>query len=131
MEPESITKALSALAQKTRLKVFRLLLEHGEKGMPATVIAEKLGIKQNLMSAHLSVLANAGLTTTRREGRNIFHAINHNQAEALVSFFVCDCFGADQSTLQQITGQALADSNAKVQELRVPAAPKLRSIAVS
>ncbi len=91
MELGAAVSALSALAQGTRLKVFRLLMECGSEGMPATQIAEALGVRQNLMSAHLTVLANAGLTRTRRDGRRIIHVADFSAARNLVAFLVEDC----------------------------------------
>ena len=73
-EYKSVVTRLSALAQATRLRVFRLLIEAGATGIPATEIAERLDVRRNLMSTHLNILASAGLTTTRREGRRIYHA---------------------------------------------------------
>lgn len=91
MEVSDAAAALSALAQETRLKVFRLLVRQGPEGVPATEIAEKLGVRQNLMSTHLTVLANAGLTRVRRDGRRIFHAIDLERTRELITFLVADC----------------------------------------
>lgn len=91
MEISNAVSALSALAQETRLKVFRLLMAAGPEGLPATAIAEEFGVRQNLMSTHLSVLAEAGLTRVRRDGRFIFHAADPAQTRALLSFLVEDC----------------------------------------
>ena len=65
------TEALGALAQESRLKVFRLLIRHGRDGLPAGEIARSLGVPHNTMSAQLAILARAGLVTSRREGRSI------------------------------------------------------------
>ncbi|MGF1543714.1 MAG: ArsR/SmtB family transcription factor [Parvularculaceae bacterium] len=91
MELTNAVRALSALAQETRLKVFRLLLEHGPEGAPATEIADALGVRQNLMSSHLTVLANAGLTRTRRDGRRVYHAVDFDAARDLIGYLVKDC----------------------------------------
>lgn len=91
MDLSNTVVALSALAQETRLKVFRLLIEHGPDGLPATEIAERVGIRKNLMSTHLNTLSQAGLTTVRRDGRRLFHAIDVNATRALLSFLVQDC----------------------------------------
>ena len=60
MESESAISALSALAQATRLDVFRLLVRHEPSGMAAGDIARQLDVPQNTMSAHLGILARAG-----------------------------------------------------------------------
>lgn len=81
----------AALAHETRLAVFRLLIRSGPDGLPATEIAENLGVRQNLMSVHLGTLARAGLTTTRREGRKIYHRIDMGAVRGLITFLVEDC----------------------------------------
>ncbi|HOP18975.1 MAG TPA: metalloregulator ArsR/SmtB family transcription factor [Amphiplicatus sp.] len=91
MEFKDVVSALSALAQETRLRVFRLLVEAGPEGLPATEIADRLGVRHNLMSTHLTILANAGLTTARREGRRVFHSIEFENTRSLLSFLVEDC----------------------------------------
>lgn len=91
MDLSSVVSSLSALAQETRLKVFRMLMECGPEGMPATEIAEAVGIRQNLMSTHLNILATAGLTTARRDGRRVYHAVDLERTRALLSFIVQDC----------------------------------------
>ena len=90
-EYKSIVVRLSALAQETRLRVFKLLIEAGPEGVPATEIAERLNVRRNLMSTHLNILASAGLTTARRDGRRIFHAIDMKASSDLISFLVQDC----------------------------------------
>jgi len=91
MDTSTAVTALAALAQDTRLKVFRLLIEEGPEGLPATEIAERAGVRPNLMSAHLAALSNSGLTTSRRDGRRIIHAVDVDAVRALLSFLVQDC----------------------------------------
>lgn len=91
MDLSQTVTALGALAQETRLKVFRLLIEQGPEGMPATEIADRLGVRPNLMSTHLGALAQAGLTTSRRDGRRIIHAIDLEATRSLLSVLVEDC----------------------------------------
>ncbi len=91
MDLSTAITAFGALAQESRMKVFRLLMEQGPEGMPATEIAEKIGVRQNLMSTHLRVLSNAGVTTTRRDGRKIYHAADFDKIRALISYLVHDC----------------------------------------
>lgn len=68
-----------------------MLIEYGSQGLPATEIADRVGVRKNLMSAHLQVLSSAGLTTSRRDGRRIFHAIDLDAVRALLGFLVSDC----------------------------------------
>ena len=91
MDIANATRALAALAQQTRLRVFRLLVEQGPEGMPATEIASELGVRQNLMSTHLSILANANITVARRDGRRVFHAVDFDHTRDLVGFLLEDC----------------------------------------
>ncbi len=91
MDQSKTVLALGALAQDTRLRVFRLLIEHGVDGLPSTEIADRLGVRRNLMSSHLRLLAQAGLTTTRRNGRLIIHAVDLEATRALLRFLVQDC----------------------------------------
>jgi ArsR family transcriptional regulator, arsenate/arsenite/antimonite-responsive transcriptional repressor len=84
-------KALSALAQQSRLEAFRLLVRSGSEGMPAGEIARTLDIPHNTMSSHLSILANAGLVNSKRNGRSIIYSINFGRTRALLSFLMEDC----------------------------------------
>jgi len=84
-------KALSALAQQSRLEAFRLLVRSGSEGMPAGEIARALDIPHNTMSSHLSILANAGLVNSKREGRSIIYSIDFDRTSALLSFLMEDC----------------------------------------
>ncbi|ADM09885.1 putative transcriptional regulatory protein, ArsR family protein [Parvularcula bermudensis HTCC2503] len=91
MEISHAVAALGALAQQTRLRVFRLLITEGAKGLPATEIAARLGVRRNLMSAHLRALHQAGLSISRREGRQIYHAVDVAAVRHLLTFLVQDC----------------------------------------
>ena len=84
-------KALSALAQQSRLEAFRLLVRSGSEGMPAGEIARTLDIPHNTMSSHLSILANAGLVNSKRKGRSIIYSIDFDRTRALLSFLMEDC----------------------------------------
>ncbi len=87
----SPTDQFAALAQDTRLAVFRLLIRAGTDGLPATEIANTLNVRQNLMSTHLAVLKKAGLTTTERRGRHILHRVDMAAVRSLLSFLLADC----------------------------------------
>lgn len=91
MDITQATRALSALAQETRLEAFRLLVRNGIGGMAAGDIARSLGIPHNTMSSHLSILANAGLVNSRREGRSIIYGIDFDGTRNLLSFLMEDC----------------------------------------
>ena len=91
MDTLTATKALGALAQETRLDAFRLLVRRGGEGMAAGEIARTLNVPHNTMSAHLAVLANAGLVVSRREGRSVIYGIDLEGVPALLSFLMEDC----------------------------------------
>ena len=74
MEIENAVAALGALAQQSRLEVFRLLVEAGRDGLPAGQIAERLKIPAPTLSFHLSQLRHAGLVEMRRDGRSLIYA---------------------------------------------------------
>ncbi len=84
-------RALSALAQESRLEAFRLLVRSGADGLPAGEIARALAVPHNTMSAHLSVLANAGLVAARRRGRSVIYAVAFARVRDLLAFLVEDC----------------------------------------
>ena len=84
-------KALAALAQESRLNVFRLLVRSGTEGMAAGEIARVLEIPHNTMSSQLSILSNAGLVGSRRDGRSIIYNIDFDGTRKLLSFLMEDC----------------------------------------
>lgn len=85
------TKALGALAQDSRLRAFRLLVRAGAPGLAAGEIARAMDIPHNTLSSHLSVLFNAGLVESRREGRSIIYRIDFQGTRALLGFLMEDC----------------------------------------
>jgi ArsR family transcriptional regulator, arsenate/arsenite/antimonite-responsive transcriptional repressor len=93
MESEVAILALAALAQPTRLDVFKLLVKHEPAGLAAGDIARALAVPQNTMSAHLAILARAGLVASERKSRSIIYRANLVRFQALTSFMVEDCCG--------------------------------------
>jgi ArsR family transcriptional regulator, arsenate/arsenite/antimonite-responsive transcriptional repressor len=93
MESENAILALAALAQSTRLDVFKLLVKHEPDGLAAGDIAEALAVPQNTMSAHLAILARAGLVASERKSRSIVYRANLVRLQDLTSFMVEDCCG--------------------------------------
>ncbi len=83
--------ALSALAQPTRLAIFRLLIKHEPIGITAGVIAETVGAPHNTLSTHLAILVRAGLLRSSREGRTIIYRSDVDGMQTLLSFLVNDC----------------------------------------
>lgn len=83
--------ALGALAQESRLAVFRLLVRQGPGGLPAGSIGEKVGIPPTTLSFHLSQLSHAGLVVSRREGRSIIYAADYARMGDLMGFLTENC----------------------------------------
>ncbi len=91
MDISTAVASLSALAQESRLKVFRLLVECGQDGIAAGEIARALGIPHNTLSSHLSLLVQAGLIQSRRDGRSIIYAVDLAGTRRLFGFLMQDC----------------------------------------
>jgi ArsR family transcriptional regulator len=87
--------ALAALAQDTRLGVFRLLVQQGPSGMAAGEVAERLGIAPATLSFHLKELAHAGLVTARQAGRFVFYAARFDVMNELLAYLTENCCAAD------------------------------------
>jgi ArsR family transcriptional regulator, arsenate/arsenite/antimonite-responsive transcriptional repressor len=93
MESEDAILALAALAQSTRLDVFRLLVKHEPEGLAAGDIAKALAVPQNTMSSHLSILSRAGLVSAQRFSRWIVYRADLAQLQAVMLFVLRDCCG--------------------------------------
>lgn len=95
MDNDSAIGALGALAQSTRLDTFRLLVRHEPEGLAAGEIARRLDVPQNTMSAHLGILARAGLVKAERHSRSIVYRADLDSLRGLTLFLVKDCCGGD------------------------------------
>jgi ArsR family transcriptional regulator, arsenate/arsenite/antimonite-responsive transcriptional repressor len=93
MESKVAVKALSALAQDSRLQVYRLLVQTGPEGLAASDIAERVGIPANTLSFHLKSLSHADLVLSRHDGRFIYYSANYDQMNALLGFLTENCCG--------------------------------------
>lgn len=91
MEPEIAILALAALAQSTRLDVFRLLVKHEPEGLAAGDIAKALSVPQNTMSSHLAVLSRAGLVSAQRFSRSIVYRADLARFQEVMLFMLRDC----------------------------------------
>jgi ArsR family transcriptional regulator len=89
-EPHAIS-ALAALAQPTRLAIFRLLIKHEPVGITAGVIADIVGAPHNTLSSHLAILVRAGLLRSSREGRTIIYRSDVDGMRSVIAFLVNDC----------------------------------------
>ena len=86
-----VVTALGALAQESRLAVFRLLVRRGPDGFTPSVIAQRLDIAGPTLSFHLKELQHAGLVSARREGRFLFYAARFDRIRNLVGFLTDEC----------------------------------------
>lgn len=91
MESQQALIGLAALAQETRLAIFRRLVRGGPQGESAGTIAEALKTPAPTLSFHLKELERAGLITQRRESRSLFYAANYDGMRELLAYLVEDC----------------------------------------
>jgi len=97
METKQTIGALGALAHEIRLTVFRMLVQHGPAGLPAGIIAERLGLPPSSLTFHLQQLQRAGLLTQRRLSRQLIYAADFAAMNGLVAFLTENCCGLDQA----------------------------------
>lgn len=102
MDSLNALSAFSALSQPTRLDVFRLLIRAGSDGLLAGEIGEHLNVRQNTMSANLTVLLNSGLVRNERQGRAIRYFVNFDTLRGLLVFLMQDCCGGQPELCQPI-----------------------------
>jgi len=91
MQTADAIKVLSALAQESRLAIFRLLIEQGPEGLPVGVVGERLGLPSATLSFHLKELLHAGLVTSRQSGRFIYYAPVIAAVNGLVGYLTENC----------------------------------------
>jgi ArsR family transcriptional regulator, arsenate/arsenite/antimonite-responsive transcriptional repressor len=95
MESNTAVRRLAALAQDTRLAVYRLLVQQGRSGMAAGEIAAALQASPATLSFHLKELAHAGLVHARQDGRFVFYAADFAAMNALLAYLTENCCAAD------------------------------------
>ena len=91
MKLNDAVRSLSALAQETRLAIFRLLVQAGPRGIAAGKIAEALEVPLPTLSFHLKELTHAGLATSHTESRFVYYSANYERMAALMSFLTQNC----------------------------------------
>jgi DNA-binding transcriptional ArsR family regulator len=91
MEKQVAITVLAALAQETRLDVFRLLVQAGSEGLPAGSISEALGVPPATLSFHLKELKSCGVIDCQREGRTLIYSPNFSLMSQLVSYLTENC----------------------------------------
>jgi ArsR family transcriptional regulator len=93
MDTKAVLAALAALAQESRLAVFRLLIQAGPSGLAASKIAEHLDIAPSSLSFHLKELTHAGLLVPKQDGRFVIYSANVDVMNGLIGFLTENCCG--------------------------------------
>jgi len=106
MKKNSVLAALGALAQETRLDIFRLLVQAGGDGVAAGEIGDRLGLPLPTLSFHLAQLRHAGLALARRQGRSIIYAANYPAMNGLLAYLTENCCGGEAACAAAETAPA-------------------------
>lgn len=93
--PDDAVRRLVALGHRTRLALFRLLVEAGAQGMPAGALAARLDLAPSSLTFHLQQLQHAGLIAQRRLGRQLFYAVDIGAMNGLLAYLTENCCGRD------------------------------------
>jgi ArsR family transcriptional regulator, arsenate/arsenite/antimonite-responsive transcriptional repressor len=120
METKSAVTALAALAQETRLSIFRLLVQAGPRGVAAGDIAQKLDVPSATLSFHLKELSYSALVTSRQESRFIYYSVNFEHMAALMSFLTQNCCQGMPEECLTVVETALGRCCAPAQARRKP-----------
>jgi ArsR family transcriptional regulator, arsenate/arsenite/antimonite-responsive transcriptional repressor len=120
--------ALAALAQESRLDIFRLLVQAGPDGIPAGQIGERLGLPSATLSFHLNQLRHAGLVTFRRESRSLIYAAEYAAMNELLAYLTENCCQGDASSCDAGACDSSTLINAKkgTPANEAPASPRVR-----
>jgi ArsR family transcriptional regulator, arsenate/arsenite/antimonite-responsive transcriptional repressor len=106
MKSKDVVAALAALAQETRLNVYRLLVQRGESGLAAGEIAASLAVSPATLSFHLKELSHAGLVKSRQEGRFVYYSADFAAMTRLLGFLTENCCGDGVSCGPAVAGIA-------------------------
>ncbi|MFK8014266.1 MAG: ArsR/SmtB family transcription factor [Gammaproteobacteria bacterium] len=101
MDIQQAILVFDALSQETRLKAFRLLVQAGPSGLAAGAISEELGTPHNTLSFHLTHLSNAGIVSSRKDGRSMIYSANFQAMRNLLGFLVKDCCSAEIASIRE------------------------------
>lgn len=100
MDISTALTIFDTLSQETRLRTLRILVTAGTQGLPAGVVSERLGIPHNTLSFHLTHLTNAGIISSRKEGRSVIYYPNFEVTRDLVGFIVKDCCHEEYASIR-------------------------------
>nr|WP_249696997.1 metalloregulator ArsR/SmtB family transcription factor [Aestuariirhabdus haliotis]MCL6417673.1 metalloregulator ArsR/SmtB family transcription factor [Aestuariirhabdus haliotis]MCL6421600.1 metalloregulator ArsR/SmtB family transcription factor [Aestuariirhabdus haliotis] len=101
MKIQQAINMFDALSQETRLRAFRLLVKAGPDGLPAGVLSERLGTPHNTLSFHLNHLSNAGIVSSRKQGRSVIYSANFEATHQLIGFMVEDCCSTEFASIRE------------------------------
>lgn len=104
MDITQANSLFNALSQETRLRAFRRLVRAGPGGMAAGALSEALGTPHNTLSFHLQQLTNAGIVTSRRNGRSIIYSADFRVMRELIGFLIKDCCSDSFATIREDPG---------------------------
>ena len=108
MDKKAAIAALGALAQETRLELFRLLVTIGPEGLPAGVVAGRLGVLPASLSFHLQQLVHAGLITQRRLSRQIIYSAKYDTMNELLAYLTENCCGQAAAVCAPVCNPAVS-----------------------
>ncbi|HEX3538126.1 MAG TPA: helix-turn-helix domain-containing protein [Stellaceae bacterium] len=124
MDQKHAIAALGALAQETRLVLFRLLVTCGPEGLPAGIIAERLGVMPSSLSFHLQQLVHAGMITQRRLSRQLIYSAEYGTMNELMAYLTENCCGRGIAACSPLCNPA--DTFAKGESDEAPARARVR-----
>jgi len=110
METKNAITALAALAQESRLMVFRLLVQAGTPGIAAGKISEATGIPPSSLSFHLKELTHAGMVQARQEGRSVIYMADYSAAADLIAFLTENCCAGLECDLSCVPDEAVKET---------------------
>ena len=100
MESQTVILALAALAQTSRLEIFRALVQAGPAGLTPGVLSEQLGVAANTLSFHLKELVHAELVTQERAGRNLIYRAQFERMNAVLAYLTDNCCQGESCATQ-------------------------------
>jgi len=125
MEQTNALACLSALAQETRLDIYRLLVQAGGEGLPVGQIGERLGLPLPTLSFHLTQLRQAGLATAERNGRSIVYRADYSVMNALLGYLTENCCGSQPAACGVVAVCAPTANTGETSD-EAPARPRRR-----
>jgi DNA-binding transcriptional ArsR family regulator len=109
MKTKSIVRALAAIAHESRLEAYRYLVQAGPAGLPAGRLSELVKIPPSSLSFHLKELVNAGLLSSRQEGRFVFYSAEYEAMNSLLVYLTDNCCGGNPCTPVNVNACAAAE----------------------